>query len=285
MNFISLKLESFIFVFFIIALFSCAPEDEVKKDVVAQVNLAQVTDTELESIIPPTTPTEVKVALKRKLMEKWIEEEIFYQTALRDGISLSDDEQSMIDNYKKNLVIKKFLEKKLNINYRVLDQEIEDYYVRYKKEFVWDDTYVHIIHLVMDAEDKAISDEIRKNKSLLEVIKNNFFDQQSSEQRPIGDLGYVKLNELPDRLAKRINSMKTGTISRPIKSEYGYHYVQLLDLQKPDAIKDLEIVRDEIILRIKIEKRNSEIGRLKQQLRADFSIQTDLSKLSPPLTN
>jgi len=79
--------------------------------------------------------------------------------------------------------------------------------------------------------------------------------------------------------------MKTGTISRPIKSEYGYHYVQLLDLQKPDAIKDLEIVRDEIILRIKIEKRNSEIGRLKQQLRADFSIQTDLSKLSPPLTN
>ena len=73
MNIRTLKINSIIFIFFIIVLISCAPEDEVKKDVVAQVNLSQVTDTELESIIPPTTPAEVKVALKRKLMEKWIE--------------------------------------------------------------------------------------------------------------------------------------------------------------------------------------------------------------------
>jgi parvulin-like peptidyl-prolyl isomerase len=284
MNLISLKIKAFIYII-VITLISCTSEDEVKKDVVAQVNLSQVTDSELEAVIPPTTPTEVKVALKRNLMEKWIEEEIFYQTALRDGITLSADEQAMVDKYKKNLVIKKFLEKKLNVNYRVLDQEIEDYYDRYKKEFIWDDTYVHIIHLVMDHDDQAIRDEIRKSKSLMEVIQKNFFEQQSSEQRPIGDLGYVKLNELPDRLVKQINLMKTGTISRPVKTEYGYHYVQLLDIQKADAIKDLEIVKDEIILRLKIEKRNAEIERLKQQLRADFAIQTDLSKLSQPLTN
>lgn len=258
----------------------CSTNGNNKSDVVAQVNLAQISNSELEAAIPEGSSGEVKLALKRNLMEKWIEEEIFYQVALDEGLSLSEDEDLLVRNYEKRLLIQKFLDIRLSNNYRVLDQEIEDYYDLHKREFTWDDEYVHLIHLVIENDDNVIKSEIKGSKNLLEIIKKNFLDQQSTPERPIGDLGYQKLSEFPAPIIRKVRSLKTGNISGPIKTDYGYHYIQLLDLQKEGAIKDLDICRDEIYLRLQLYKRNEEIKSLKQSLRAGFTIQTDLSKLS-----
>lgn len=275
----NLFLKLLIILFYTLVLSGCLSESEQKKGVVAQVDLAQITNTDLEAALPETTSPEAKLSLKRKLMESWIEDEIFYQSALKEGLSLSNHEKMMVRNYEKRLLVEKYLEKYLNVNYRVLDQEIEDYYNKHKQEFVWDDAYVHIIHLVIENEDRTIHNEIMKSKNLLAVIENNFFDQQSTQERPIGDLGYVKLGDLPSRLASRIKTTKTGSIRGPIKTDYGHHYFQLLDTQNAGAFKDLEIVKDEIILRIKMIKRRNELDNLKQNLRSNFNIQTDLNNL------
>jgi peptidyl-prolyl cis-trans isomerase C len=260
----------------------CATKSSDSADVVAQVNEAIVTNAELESSVTPASSPEVRQALKRKLMEKWVEDEIFYQAAMQEGLTLSKSEKFLVENYKKQLLIEKYLEKYVNMNYRVLDQEIEDYYKKHRREFVWDDTYVHAIHLILENRDRAITNEIRRSNNLMEVIKNNFFDQQSTPQRPIGDLGYVRLIDLPTKLADQLKSMKTGQITGPVRTDFGYHFVQLLDRQRANSQKDIDIARDEIIMRIKLQKRQNEIKRLKQKLRSSYTIQTDLSKLTQP---
>jgi len=272
-------LSSLIFLFtFLIT--GCANKSDNKENIVAQVNTAQITNAELESAIPEGSPAEAKLALKRNLMEKWIEEEIFYQVALEEGLSLSEQEIQLVKNYEKRLLIQKYIDTRLSHNYRILDQEVEDYYNKYQREFVWNEETVHIIHLVLDNDDSAIKSEIRKSKDLMEVIKKNYFDQQSTPERPIGDLGYQKLSEFPNTIQRRISNLKTGNISGPIKTIYGYHYIQLLDYQKKGAIKDLVMARDEIFMRLQLGKRDDEIESIKQNLRAKFTIQTDLSKLS-----
>jgi len=258
----------------------CGNKSDSKGNVVAQVNTAQITNTELESAIPEGSPAEVKLALKRNLMEKWIEGEIFYQVALEEGLSLSDQEMILVKNYEKQLLIQKYIDTRLSHNYRVLDQEMEDYFNKHQREFVWDDETVHIIHLVLENDDGAVKSEIRNSKDLMDVIKKNFFDQQSTPERPIGDLGYQKLSEFPSTIQRRIRNIKTGNISGPIKTNYGYHYIQLLDFQKKGAFKDLNMARDEIYMRIQLIKRDEEIENIKQSLRSKFTIQTDLSKLS-----
>lgn len=249
---------------------------------VAQVNVSQITNEELEVAIPEGSSEEIKLALKRNLMEKWIEDEIFYQVALEEGIILSEEEERQVINYKKKLIIQKYLQNRLGHNYRVLDQEIEDYYQKQKREFVWDDDYVHLVHLVIDNDDSAIKTEIRQSKDLMSVITKNYLDQQSTPERPIGDLGYQKVSEFPSPIVRRIKNLKTGSISGPIKTSHGYHYIQLIDYQKKDVIKSLSQATDEIYMRLYLEKRNDEMEELKQQLRANFTIQTDLSKLSEP---
>jgi hypothetical protein len=260
----------------------CSDQDNTKSNVIAQVNMAALSDAELEVSIPEESSPEVKLALKRNLMEKWIEQEIFYQVALEEGLSLSEEEKLLVNNYHRNLLVQKFLKSHLSNNYRILDQEVEDYYEKHQKEFVWDDDYVHIIHLVIENDDAAIRSEIRNSKNLMEVIQKNFFDQQSTPERPIGNLGYQKLSDFPGTIVRRISNMKTGNISGPLKTIFGYHYIQLLDFQKKGNIKDLDLARNEIDMRIHLIKRNEEIDNLKQTLRSRFTIQTDLSKLSVP---
>lgn len=263
-----------------ILITGCTNKSNSKGNVVAQVNEAQITNTELEAAIPEGSSPEVKLALKRNLMEKWIEEEIFYQVALEEGLSLSEQEMLLVKNYEKRLLVQKYIDTRLSHNYRILDQEVEDYYNKHQREFVWDDETVHIIHLVLDNDDSAIKSEIRQSKDLMEVIKKNFFDQQSTPERPIGDLGYQKLSEFPNTIQRRIRNLKTGNISGPLKTKYGYHYIQLLDFQKKGAIKDLDLARHEIYMRLQFFNRNEEIKNIKQSLRSGFTIQTDLSKLS-----
>ncbi len=260
----------------------CSKNNDDKGNVVAQVNMATISNSELEAAIPEGTSDEVKLALKRNLMEKWIEKEIFYQMAFEEGLVLNEDEKRMVRNYERSLLIQKFLNSHLKDRYRILDQEIEDYYEKHKREFVWDDDYVHIIHLIMENDDAAIKSEVRNSKYLMDVIKKNFLDQQSTLERPIGDLGYQKLNELPSEIVRRLKNMKTGNISGPLKTKYGYHYIQLLDNQKKGKTKDFDIARNEIVVRLQLTKRNEDIEKIKQSLRSRFTIQTDLSKVSEP---
>jgi hypothetical protein len=261
---------------------SCSKNKNEKTNIVAQVNEAALSYAELEASIPEETSDEVKTVLKRNLIDKWIEDEIFCQVAEEEGLALSEEEKLRVKNYERSLLIQKFLNNHLKDHYRLLDQEIEDYYDKHKNEFIWDDDYVHLIHLVMENDDAAIKSEIRSSKDLMDVIKKNYLDQQSTPERPIGDLKYQKLNEFPSEIVRRVKNMKTGNISGPIKTKFGYHYIQLIDNQKKGRIKDLDVVRNEISMRLQIIKRHEETEVLKKTLRSRFTIQTDLSKVSEP---
>ena len=264
----------------LLALFSaCQPDKNNNANVVAQVNDAFITLEELESKIPEGTNEEIKLALMRQFMEQWVEEEIFFQTAQRENMNYSESDLMLIKDFKRRLLIQSFIDAKINKNYRILDKEIEDYYRQHKEEFVWDEDHVHIIHLVIENRENKIFSEIEKSKDLLEIIKSYYFDMQSTAARPIGDLGYVKVSELPDQLAKSVKSMKTGTISKPLKLKDGYHFIQLLDFQRSGNYKSLDVVKEEITLRLNIIKRKQELSKLKRELQANFDIQTDISKL------
>ncbi len=243
---------------FLMLLTACTSEKMDDFDIVAKVNASYITNSFLDEAGSQQTSEEVRAALKRKIMEKWIEDEILYQTAIQEGLSLSTYEQEQVRAYQKRILIEKFLEKHLNRSYRVLDQEIEDYYNQHEQEYVWNEDHVQLIHLVLDNDDRVIRTEIGNSKDLLEVIKKNFFDQKSTPERPIGNLGYIPVSSLPEKLVSKIKTMRTGSIQGPIKTEYGYHYVQVMDYQKTGRIKSLDIVKNEIIERIKLQKRKTE---------------------------
>jgi parvulin-like peptidyl-prolyl isomerase len=260
-------------------LFGCQKSVDLPVDLIAQVNDSYLRKNNVNNSVPADLPVETKLSMKKMIIKQWVENEIVYQSAVKEGLQWSDDELFLIEKYKKALLIQRFLDNKLNKNFRISQKEIEDNYNDNIKEFIRKNDEVHIVHLLIENRDNAIFNEINESDDLKEIIKKYYFDIRSTYESPNGDLGYVVVSSLPDFLQNILRNLKTGAISKFVKSEYGYHFVQLLDKQKKGSQVDIELVKDEIVRRLKWLKREQEYVRLMDELKEKYQVQTYLSKV------
>jgi len=164
-------------------------------------------------------------------------------------------------------------------SYKISPTEMNDYYRDHQKEFIRTQDEVHLIHLLLEQRDNAIFKEIGQTKDLLTIVKKYYFDQKSTRERPNGDLGYVALNDLPAIFVRTLKRLKIGAISRPIKTDQGYHFLQLLDWQKKGTVRDLQLVKNDILIRLQQEHFQEEKEKLLKEEKAKAQIQTYLSKI------
>lgn len=257
----------------------CKQKKEPPSDMVAQVNDVYLTNSNVAQSVPNGMDEGVSLPMKKMIIKKWVDDEVVFQTAQKEGLELTPYENFMVESYAKSLIIQKYLDAQLNKNYRISQKEIEDVYSQQKKEFIRKSDEVHVVHLFMEKKDRAIFKEIAESKKLMDIIKKYYFDTRSTTDNPNGDLGYISTSSLPNLIQKNIARLKTGTISRPIFVDKGYHFVQLLDKQKKGSVIDIELVRDELIRRLKWQKREDELSRLRNKLKEKFQVQTYLSKV------
>lgn len=265
--------------FFMIILYACESNSELPEGLVAQVNDRYFIKEQLNYRVPSDLDSDMAMALKKDLISKWVESEVLYQAAQKEDIVLDDKEKFLLFEYEKALIIQNYLRQKLNSNYKISQREIEDYYREHSGEFTRANDEVHIIHLFLEQRDNAIFSEIARSDDLMKLIKKYYFDEKSTRERPNDDLGYVRVSQLPEKIRRALRYMKTGAISSPIKTDQGYHFIQLIDRQDAGSQKDIDLVKNEIILRLKRERRQMELERLQNELREDAQIQTYFSKI------
>lgn len=264
-----------------VSLVTCKRQIELPENLIAQVNNEFLVLDQLNYMIPDDLDPELSLSLKKTVISNWVDEEVLYQMALEEGYKLDDKEKFLLKRYEKSLIVQRYLNQRIDRSFRVSQREIEDYYRDHAQEFVYQDESVHIIHLLLEQRDNAIFTEIQNSRDLMEIIRRYSFDQKSTLSRPNGDLGYVVLKSLPDPFSSVIKKMKTGSISAPIRSDQGYHFFQLLDRQSRGNPIDLELVKNEIMLRLKKERRELELDRHIKDLKEKAQIQTYLSKIQP----
>ncbi len=264
---------------FILAVWGCTERKTPPNDITAQVDDSYLTKKELNYNIPSGFNEEIILALKKNLINKWVEDEIFFKSAENEGLSLDDKEIYLVQKYHKSILIQKYLDQKLNRNIIVSEKEIENYYNNNKDEFIRVENEIHLVHLLLEQKDKAIFSEINKADDLISLIKKYYFDQKSTIELPNDDLGYVCEKDLPKIFLNTLKNMKTGVISRPVKMSDGYHFLQLIDRKKAGTYRVLELVRNDLVLRLKKKHRTDELNRLKRELKEKFQVQTFLSKI------
>jgi len=274
MRSIGILLSGLIFV-----LTACKGTVELPPGLVAQVDNSFLVMDELNLSVPEGIDEESALALRKQIINKWVEDEVFYQTALKEGFDLSKQDEYLIKEYTRSLVIKKFLDSRLNRDYKIPEKEIEDYYQANRSQFVADRDEAHLIHLLVSHRDNAIFSEIAGSSDLMAIIKKYYFDEKSTTERPNGDIGYVRTSDLPKEFVTAISGLKTGAISKPVQTDQGFHFLQLKHWQKAGSMYDLPQVRDEIIIRLKKNYRDQELERMRREMKEAYHIQTYLSKI------
>ena len=272
--------QSLILSLLIIVFFQCQNSQPDPLEIVARVGNEYLTRESISSLLPNNLSDEDRDFLIKNLVEKWIEREVLTQTAQKEGIELTPNDIWQVESVKMEMFASKLLAEKIPQDFTVTDKEIEDYYNSNKIQFERKNDEVHIIHLFLENLDRVIVTEIRQSNSLMEVIQKNFLDHQVSRViEPNGDLGYVEVNKLRPVLQRAIRGTKTGTIYGPIKTDEGYHFVQVLDRKDAKTIRSLDLVRDEIIKLLKIEKRRQRIKTYKEDIKKNFQIETFYSNI------
>jgi len=132
-----------------------------------------------------------------------------------------------------------------------------------------------------DAAVKAKAEEIlkqaRAGADFAELAKKYSEDEASAKQG--GDLDYFGKGRMVPEFDQAVFSMEPGTISDPVKTQYGYHIIKLVD-KKPSTTRTLAEVRQQIADQLAYERAQAQAGDLAQELEKEIGKPADLDRVA-----
>lgn len=136
-------------------------------------------------------------------------------------------------------------------NITVTEEDIAAYYDQNRSSYTQPERRNYsVIQFKTEAEAKAALDELKKGADFAVIAKEKSTDIISRNNG--GELGWLEPETTPDEV-KAANLSEKGQLSDVIKSSVGYLIVRLNDI-KPELVKPLSEVHDELAKKLKQEK-------------------------------
>ena len=255
--------------------------------------------------LPESSPEAVR-ELKVSFLNKIIETELLKQEADLRRLVVSEEELDheinllkedypkdtlnealerigmKLEEWKKDrmekLLIDKLIDKEIDSVIHVSDQDVEKYYNANKKEFQ-QPLMVRARQIVVANEDEArsIRSRILKGEDFAEMAKR-FSLSPDSEQG--GDLGTFAKGQMPEEFDKVVFRYRVGSISRVVKSPYGFHIFKVEERIRPRT-QTLEEVSEQIRKKIFQARQESFFNEWLSQLKDQAQITLYLDNLDP----
>ena len=233
--------------------------------VIMKVNSQDVSSAEVqhmwEGLFPagqaPAFDT-IKPDMRERILRAVMAEKIIYSEAAKQGVDKSDKLIKELEDVKRKLVVKTFLDTKTAD--MITDADLKkDYDVMISG--MKDEKELHARHILLntEAEAKDAKKKLDAGKSFEEVAKDFSKDPGSAKQG--GDLGYFTKDKMVKEFADAAFSMKKGDVSGPVKSSFGYHIIKVEDVRKVTAPTFNE-VKDQIKGKLQEKKLNDYIAGL-----------------------
>tara|TARA_Y100000591_G_C21765401_1_gene662544 strand:+ start:330 stop:1031 length:702 start_codon:yes stop_codon:yes gene_type:complete len=200
----------FVFLLYIVFILSCVKENDVLKN-------EEFLDTEKK------TPSD-----------------LLFLSYKRSFGGTIDSLEEKISSYRRFLYGNQFLENHLEGRILVEMDEVRDYYLNNKFDFIRKDDLLLVVHFFSNdlEEAKEVGFALSKKDGSLKLKTMKDYNMIYSK---------VKKGELPPTLDNIVfSSYTTGRVVGPIKTDFGYHVVEVIDYLKSGGFLGLDEVYDEI---------------------------------------
>ncbi|RBP37430.1 peptidylprolyl isomerase [Garciella nitratireducens] len=188
---------------------------------------------------------------QKRLLTELINQELFYLEAKDQNL---DEDQSFVQSLEqlKENYLKQFAITKLLANVSITEDEIKKYYKENQDQFITPKS-VQAKHILVQKEEDAqnILQEIKEGSICFEEAAKKYSTCPSKARG--GDLGYFHKGQMVPEFEKAAFNMEKEDISDPIKTQFGYHIIKLID-KKEQKTRDFEEVKPELeqmVLRMK----------------------------------
>ncbi len=136
---------------------------------------------------------------------------------------------------------------------KITKKEEKEFYDAHPTRFLVP-AVVHAEHiLIAKGKDGSYKNALKKAEKIYKELKKGasfgklakeYSDDPGSRVRG-GDLGYIQKNQLVKPFADAAFSLKIGEISKPVKTQFGYHIIKVIS-RKESSVKSFDDVADEI---------------------------------------
>lgn len=163
---------------------------------------------------------------REKLIDELIMYELMYLDALENNLDQEQDFILLMNNMKKSMLQQYNLRKMLS-EISAREEELRNYYMAHINDYKTKET-VKASHILVDSQEKAyeVLEEITDGLSFEEAAKN--YSSCPSKQNG-GDLGTFTKGQMVKEFEDKAFSMQNGEISEPVKTEFGYHIIMVID--------------------------------------------------------
>ncbi len=184
----------------------------------------------------PDKRQEMSIAATEQLAkEVMIENYILQQTAKQNNLTVSDLNRSQLwENLQSEFGSKEALTKFINYNLGLSLNSYEQYVI---EPYLWRLTILSHLNNDPTSQDQALR-KISDLKNSIELGRINFAQAAAtySQDKPTagsgGDLGWYAGGTLDPEFESALTKLKTGQISQPVRTSYGYHLIKLLDAER-----------------------------------------------------
>jgi peptidyl-prolyl cis-trans isomerase C len=216
---------------------------------------------------------------KQSFLDRYVVKRLLLEEAKKENIEKDKEFQERANDIKEQLLIESLLKKKVTTNINPSEQELKDYYEKNKEKFkTGQEVDTRQILVKTEKEAKEIKSKLDKGEDFADVAKRYSIDP--SAKATGGSIGFhAKGTLLPEYEAVAFNMTKVGQISSPVKSQLGYHIIQLQGV-KPPSYTPFDEVKDFIKQRIVQEKQNEVLEKYVADLKskAKITVNADLLK-------
>ena len=227
-------------------------------DVVATVGKVAITKSDIDAMLKNQGVTFDKISKKQQaqLVKKLIERELLFDAAQKAGIEKDKDYLKALENTKKDLAIRVWMDK-VYARTLISDSEANKYYQENKDMFKVPEQ-VHARHILVKSEKEA-NEIINQLKDLKgDKLKEKFIELAKSKSvgpsgSKGGDLGFFGKGQMVKPFQDAAFALNKGEITtKPVKTQFGYHIIYVED-KKPAGIAPFEQVKKSIMAKMRQE--------------------------------
>ena len=176
------------------------------------------------------------------LTDEMVNQEIVLADAYKNKLDEEEEFKNELSIVKDNM-LKNYAMHKIFESVNPTDDELKKYYEENKEVITPNKTYT-ASHILVDDETKAedIYKEIEEGLDFKEAAKKYSKDPSAASG---GSLGTFPKGVMVKEFQDGLDSLEIGEISKPVKSQFGYHLIKLEDINDAEA-KPFEEVKDQV---------------------------------------
>lgn len=241
-----------------------------KKDAVAIINGQKITIAQLKKKISkyPDFYQQYMKQYPQEALNDYIGELLLLQQAKKYAKKYREKINEQIEDYKKDLLIREYLNDQVMSKAEITEDEIKAYYNEHLKEFFMPER-VHLYEIVVPTQEAAetILKRLNTGEDFSEIARKESISTSSKDKG--GDIGIISRGQLMPEMEELIFSMKTGEVfPKVIKTEQGYHIVKVGE-KMPAQLQTLEqaspTIRQNLIQMRKKQLLQTYVNQLKNQ--------------------